>query len=389
MRIVTNTSVLTTFINKVQAACAKKNAALPILQHILFCKIDDDYYLVGSSSDQWMQVRIDFGSVEGDWFNFLLPFGAITSALALLPDQPCTLDIEDLDKEKTGHALKVTTMQGNGKETVLNSVVLTADEYPEWAKAAVTTTITLPVKQLLTYTKEASKYSAQDELRPVMNGVYLDIYPEKVIYVATNTHVLYRNIIPQKEPIIKEGEHFGVNIPKDAVAMLASALYGEEEVTISFDDRTVSFSTQNVLFKSVLLAGRYPNYNSVIPANNGKVAKVLVRDFVRSISLVRNFTSQATDLISLRFGLMDVEVSACDYDFGQEGKDFVTLEENKGVPDKFAIGLKGSSILTCLKDICTDNVIMEMSAPSTAVLLHEDSEGSDLTLLLMPMLLNN
>lgn len=110
---------------------------------------------------------------------------------------------------------------------------------------------------------------------------------------------------------------------------------------------------------------------------------------IHSISLVRNFTSHATDLISLRFGLLDVEVSACDYDFGEEGKDFVPLEENKGVPDKFAIGLKGSSILTCLKDICTDNVIMEMSAPSTAVLLHEDSEISDLTLLLMPMLLND
>lgn len=389
MKIVTNTSVLTTFINKVQAACAKKNAALPILQHILFKKEGDEYYMVGSSADQWMQVRIDFGEVEGKWFNFCLPFGSITSAIALLPDQPCTLTIEEGSKDSDGHAVQLTTMQGNGKETVLNAMALKAETYPDWAKATTTTSITLPVKQLLTYTKEAAKYSAKDELRPVMNGVYLDIYPDKIIYVATDTHRLYRNIIQQKENIIPEGEHYGVNIPKDAVAMLSSAIGGEEDVEISFDERVVCFQTPNTLFKSTLLVGRYPNYNAVIPTANDKVAKLPLTDLIRSINLVRNFTSQAADLISFRFSMMDVEVSACDFDFGAAGKDYVTLAENKSIPDKFAIGLKGSSILSCLKDICTDNVVMEMSLPSSAVLLHEDAEESGLTLLLMPMLLND
>lgn len=387
MKIVTSTSVLASFINKVQAACAKKNAALPILQNILFCKENEDYYLVGSSAEQWMQVRIDFASVEGKWSDFCLPFGAITSAVAMLPEQPCTLDVEDVNKNNSGRAIRLTTMQGNGKETVLESMVLNAEDYPRWSEVATTTTIKLPVRQLLTYTKEASKYSGQNELRPVMNGVLLDIYPNETIYVATDGHRLYRNIIKQEQPVIPDGEHYCVNIPKDAVAMLASALGGEEEVEVSFDDSKVSFSAANTLFKSVLLAGTYPNYNSVIPTDADKEVKIAVRDLQRSISLVRNFASLASDLISLRFGLMDVEVSACNYDFGEGGKDYVTLVENNNVPDNFAIGLKGSSILACLKDICTDNLKIEMIDASRAVLLHEDAEDSGLTLLLMPMIL--
>lgn len=383
MKITTSTSVLSRVLGKVKAAVGGKKESISILQNALF-KIEDEHEMkvIGSSSELYMEVSVPV-AVEGKRFDFCLPYGSVTSALALMPEQPITLDVQ----EGKNHVVTFSSMDHNGKVTTFSSVALSAEAYPFFADPTPLVVIDMQVKDLLTYTKEATKYAADNELRPVMNGIYLDVYPDKFVFVASDGHRLYRQICPLQEPIFKDSEHYSADIPKVAISAL-SAFEKEETVKVFINEKTVKFESPSVKLMSVLYAGRYPNYNHVIPASDRRVV-VNVSDFIRSARLVRNFASANSDLMRLKVGAMLMDVVAEDLDFSESGQDSVAIVDSQNVPGGFQIGLNAGTLLCCLSDIHTENVIMEVTDSSRAIIFKEDSEDSNLTLLAMPMQLND
>lgn len=384
MIITTNTSVLSLILSKVKQAINPKNA-MPILQNVLFHEKDGEYYLIGSSTEQWIQYKILL-SVEGKWFDFCLPVGRVISALSLLPDQPMTMVVDD---EKP-HGIEFHVMGENGKETKISVSSVDAISYPIWEHHDFIREFKgLQVKSLLPCIKEASKYSAQDLLHPVMNGIYLDFYSDRYVVVASDGHRLYKNVLRPTEKLMEDGEQANTNIPKDTVSLLLSTMMKEDSVDVAISDNVVKFSTQDITIMATVLAGKYPRYDMVIPCNNEKEAVFAKQDLMRSVKLVRNFASATSDLVAINFNMMLATVSAKDLDFGEDARDSVLLVNQKNLTADFQIGLKASTLLACLSDVQSENVKMQMNLASTAVLIREDDENSELTLLLMPMIVDD
>lgn len=381
MIITTNTVALSIILSKVKQAIYAKNA-MPILQNVLFHEKDGEYYLIASSTELWISHKIQF-SVDGNWFDFCLPVDRVISALSLLPDQPLFLNVAD---EKP-HPIEFKTVDSTNKETKFTVSSVEAEAYPMWGNHRFEPLATeLSIKSFLPSVKEAAKYSAKDLLRPVMNGVYLDFCSDKLVVVASDGHRLYKNVVKLENHLVKEGEHIGTNLTKELVALLLGSIMKDERVDISVDTTsTIRFATSDITVMGTMIEGTYPHYNRVIPSNNNKEVLVSKADLLRSVKLVSKFASAASELIVLDFGLL-MDISARDLDFGESAKDSVVMIDSKMISSGFQVGLKSSTLLTCLSDIQTKNVRLLMNSASCPVLIKEDDENSDLTLLLMPMI---
>lgn len=255
---------------------------------------------------------------------------------------------------------------------------------------------TMQTDRLLQPMKQAATCAGSDELRPVMNGVALDCYVDKMVIVSSDGHTLYKRTLGDLgvgwldyQEFVATGSAI-VLVPKQVLKIAATAFQGREQVTLTVDTQRMEWQSGGICLVSRTIEGRYPNYNSVIPQQNPhriEIDRLAMRSSLRRIS---PFASDSSQLGTLRRDGDHLMLSAQDIDFSRAAEEQVTLL-NAGdttLPDGFEIGFKLTTMLSLLDLAETDNVILHVADPSRAMLLTEEDKNSSLTLLLMPMLIN-
>ena len=261
-----------------------------------------------------------------------------------------------------------------------------ADEYPQTPRLgdnAVNVTMEAPV--MLNGINRALFATADDELRPVMNGIYFDITTEDITFVASDGHKLVRN----KTYKARGNEKAAFILPKKPASLLKNLLPKEQgDVQIGFDDRNAIFTLENYSMTCRLIEGRYPNYNSVIPQNNPHKATIDRAAFMSALKRVSVFSSAASSLIKLHLDFNRIQISGQDIDFSTSAEETLMCQY-EGNP--MSIGFKSTFLIDILNNISSQEVIMELADPSRAgVILPVDQEDEeDLLMLLMPMMLND
>ena len=227
--------------------------------------------------------------------------------------------------------------------------------------------------------------TADDELRPVMNGIYFDITTEDITMVASDGHKLVRC----KTLAAKGNERAAFILPKKPANLMKNLLPKEQgTVTIEFDERNAVVTLESYRMVCRLIEGRYPNYNSVIPQNNPykvTVDRLLLIGALRRVSI---FSSQASSLIKLRMQENRIVISAQDIDFSTSAEETLACQY-AGNP--MSIGFKSTFLIDILNNISADEVVIELADPSRAgvIVPAEQEENEDLLMLLMPMMLND
>ena len=227
--------------------------------------------------------------------------------------------------------------------------------------------------------------TADDELRPVMNGIYFDISQQDVTLVSSDGHKLVRN----KSFASTGNEKAAFILPKKPSNLLKNLLPKEQgDVQICFDDKNAMFTMENYQMTCRLIEGRYPNYNSVIPQNNPHKAVVDRAIFISALKRVSVFSSQASSLIKLSLKENSMTISAQDIDFSTSAEETLICQYDG---KDMSIGFKSSFLIDILNNISSQNVIIELADPSRAGLIvpEEQEENEDLLMLLMPMMLND
>ena len=215
--------------------------------------------------------------------------------------------------------------------------------------------------------------TANDELRPVMNGIYFDLTADALAIVASDGHKLVRS----KNFTIKSESPSAFNLPKK----------DGDDAIIKFDERSAEIQFTDGVMRCRLIDGRYPNYNSVIPNNPNEVT-VDRRGLQSALRRVLPFASESSQLIRFHIESGRFEVSSEDIDFSTSAKEQLSCEYN-GSP--ISIGFKGSSLMEILGNITSDNIIIQLADPSRAGIIvpAEQPENEDILMLIMPMLLND
>ena len=331
--------------------------------------------ITASDSDNVIKSVIDLTESDGNG-EFCIPNRVLLDALKELPEQPLTFDIDT-----TTYAVKVVYQNG-----LYNFTAQNADEYPRTQSMTdAAHTITIPANVLIDNISRCLFATANDELRPIMNGVYFDLTADSLAIVASDGHKLVRN----KNFTIKSETPASFDLPKKPANLLKNILSKEdEEVVIKFDDRNAEIKYADGVLNCRLIDGRYPNYNSVIPTDNPCQVTVDRRALLSALRRVIPFASESSQLVRLHIESGKIEVSSEDMDFATSAKEQIACDY---AGNSMSIGFKGSSLMEILSNLSSDQIIIMLADPSRAGIIvpAEQPENEDVLMLIMPMLLND
>lgn len=374
MKFVISSTALFSHLQAIGRVINSKNT-LPILDCFHLELNDGVLSLTASDNETTMSTSLEVNESDG---NCRLSINAktILDALKEIPEQPLTFDFNP-------NTLEILVQYMNGRYSV---VAQNADEYPIPVTLGETAVhVEMEASTLLNGINRALFATADDELRPVMNGIYFDITTEDITMVASDGHKLVRN----KNFATKGNEKAAFILPKKPATLLKNLLGKEQgSVSIDFDDRNATFTMPSYRMVCRLIEGRYPNYNSVIPQNNPHKVTIDRAILLSALKRVSVFSSQASSLIKLRLQDNQLILSGQDIDFSTSAEENINCNY-AGSP--MSIGFKATFLIDILNNISGQDVVIELADPSRAGVLvpAEQEENEDLLMLLMPMMLND
>ena len=349
--------------------------SLPILDCFLFSVHDGQLTVTASDSENVMRGTLNLENCEGEG-DFAVNNHTILDAVKELSEQPLSLDV-DMGEMK----IYITYQNGS-----YNFPILNADEYPKAQTVSENaTTITIDAGILSDNVNRSLFATAQDELRPVMNGIYFDLQADSLAIVASDGHKLVRN----KNFMIKSDIPASFILPKKPATLLKNVLSKDGgDVVIRFDDRSADISFAEGNLSCRLIEGKYPNYNSVIPQDNPNQVTIDRKSLIGALRRVLPFASDSSQLIRFHVAAGLLELRAEDIDFATSAKESVTCEYGGNPMD---IGFKGSSMLEILNNLESEDVTIQLADPSRAgiIIPGVQPENEDILMLIMPMLLND
>ena len=375
MRCTVSSSALSSKLNMLAKVIGSKNS-LPILDCFLFQVANGEMSITASDSDNVIKSTLALTDHDGEG-EFCVPNRVILDALKELPEQPLHFDVDT-----AGEAVAIKIVYQNG---LYNFTGQSAEEYPRTQSMNDScTTVSLPTEMLINNISRSLFATANDELRPVMNGIYFDLTADALAIVASDGHKLVRS----KNFTIKSESPSAFNLPKKPASLLKNILSKDgDDAIIKFDDRSAEIQFTDGVMRCRLIDGRYPNYNSGIP-NNPNEGTVDRRGLQSALRRVLPFASESSQLIRFHIESGRFEVSSEDIDFSTSAKEQLSCEYN-GSP--ISIGFKGSSLMEILSNLTSDNIIIQLADPSRAGIIvpAEQPENEDILMLIMPMLLND
>lgn len=374
MRFNLSSSALSSRLQALSKVIVNKNS-LAILDSFLFEISNNQLTITASDSENTIKSTINLDSSDGE-ASFAVNNQTILDAVRELPEQPLSLNVNMEE-------LKIYITYQNGSS---NFPIQSAAEYPKAQPISDTaTTISIDANMLSENINRSLFATGQDELRPVMNGIFFDLTAEGLAIVATDGHKLVRNKLYN----IKNETPASFILPKKPANLLKNVLSKDSgEVVIRFDQRQAEISYPEGNLSCRLIEGKYPNYNSVIPNSNPNLITIDRRSLVGAIRRVSPFASESSQLIRFHIENSLLTLNAEDIDFAISAKESITCEYG-GNP--MSIGLKSSSMLDILNNLESESVTIQLADPSRAgvIVPAELPENEDILMLIMPMLLND
>lgn len=376
MDFVVSSSHLLGHLQLVSKVVGSKNA-LPILDNLLFDIRDGKLTVTASDLETTLQTTIDLDSNNGNGL-IAVDTKKIMEVLKEFSEQPLTFNIDTDD-------LKIEIVSSNGKFTMVGQ---NGEDFPAipTIKADKVTRVEIIPDILYSGISSSIFATGEDELRPVMNGIYIELQTGGINFVATDAHKL----VKYRRKEIKVEEEASFILPKKPAAILKGVLpKAFSEVTLEFDDKNAMFIFNNFKLICRLVEGVYPNYSTVIPKDNPNKLAVDRVEFISSLKRVAIFSNQASNLVGLAISGNQLRISAQDIDYAIAGQETINCQYDG---DEMEIGFKSNFLIEILNNIGTTEVTLELSDPTRAGIVvpkDNDNDSEEVLMLLMPMMINN
>lgn len=367
-------SELLSHLSSISRVLSSKNP-MPILENFLFNISGDKLVITASDGDTTMVTSVSLESVEGNGSLVVSPKNLIEP----LKEMPQQMILFEVDEDN----LEIFVKYDSGK---FNFIAGNAKEYPiqkPLEKEALK--FTLPASTLLGGIQSTIFATADDDLRPVMNGIYFDIREDQLVFVASDSKKLVRLI----NNSVKAGFTANFILPKKPANLLKNVISKDAgDATISFDSKSARIEAGDFTVSCRLIDGRFPRYESVIPKNNVNKMTIDRQTLINVLRRVAVFANAATNQVKFDLVQDNVTVSAQDIDFSVSATESVACSY-AGAP--MAIGFRANFLVEILNTISSAEVEVQLSDPARAALIVpvENAENEDLLMLIMPMMLTD
>lgn len=346
---------------------------LPILDNFLFELNDSKLTVSASDLETTMSSTIDVESNSNG--SIALPARLLLDTLKTFPEQPLTFIVED------NNTVEISSNYGKYALAYANG-----NEFPKAVTLENPSTTTITGDILATAISKTIFAAGNDDLRPVMSGVFFQFSTEGLTFVATDAHKL----VKYTREDAKANQTAEFIMPKKPLNLLKSILAGSDEgVVIEYNDSNAKFTFESTELICRLIDGKYPNYEAVIPKENPNKLTIDRTQFLNSVRRVSIFSNKTTHQIRLKIAGAELNISAEDIDYSNKAEERLTCEYQG---DDMQIGFNSRFLTEMLNNLNADDVQLEMSLPNRAGILTPIDgldEGEKVTMLVMPVMLNS
>lgn len=375
MKFVVSSSELLGHLQAISRVISSKNT-LPILDNFLFNLTGSDLEITASDLESTLITRMKLENTDGDG-TIALPARILLETLKEFSVQPLTFDINL-------STMAVEISSENGKFNVVGQNGIDFPALPS-IKKDKQFSFNINADVLLSGITKTLFATADDELRPVMGGVFVEAATDKITFVASDAHKLVR----YQRTDAHADDNSSFILPKKPASLLKNILPKEEGlVKVEFDDKNAFFILSDHKVVCRLVEGNYPNYNSVIPKNNPRKITIDRVEFYNTLKRVSVFSNQASNLVKLQLNGNQIMVSAQDIDFSISAYERIKCQYEG---EEIEIGFKSVFLLEILANIGSQDVMIELADPTRAGLflpVSAENDAEDLLMLLMPMMIN-
>lgn len=350
------------------------NNSLPILDNFLFELKEDHLRVTASDLETTMSVKIELSNIE-EPDSIAVPAKLLLDTLKTFPEIPLTFSVEP-------QTMLVEISAGEGKFRLSGA---NPDEFPKIPQIESIGKAEMPASVLSTAINKTLFATGNDDLRPMMSGVYCQLTPDGTTFVATDAHKL----VKYTRVDISVEEETALILPKKPLNQLKNTMgLADDKVVMEYNQTNAFFKFNNFELVCRLIEGRYPNYEAVIPRENPNkliVERSLILGCMRRVAL---FANQSTHQVRFRITGQEMYLSAEDIEYANQANERLACQYTG---EDIEIGFNSKFILEMLNNMEGENICLEMSVPNRPGLLvpaEKDNENEDLLMLVMPVMLN-
>ncbi len=373
MKFTVSSSALLSLLATTGKVINSKNT-LPILDYFLMELSGNELKVTTSDLETTLVGTIQVDNVEKEG-TVAAPAKLMLDVLKECSEMPLTLEVNESNWE-----INIAWNSGHSSVPGANPV-----SYPQTHELSVEKTeVSLDVDVLVNGINKTLFATADDELRPVMNGVYFNLDEAELTCVATDAHKLVKHTVE-----CACGVKAAFILPKKPANLLKNILLKEEgEVKMTFDQKNVVFELSSSTLVCRLIEGAYPNYNVVIPQANPNKLLVDRVGLLNAIKRVAVCSNPTTNLIRLDIANNKVVLAAQDVNFSISANETLACSY-EGAP--ITIGFKSTFLVEILTNLETPTILVELADSTRAGVykpVYDDVQNSSTLMLLMPMMIN-
>ena len=348
------------------------NTVLPILEDFLFEVEKNKLTVVATDLETVMKVTLEVESKESG--RVCIPAKILLDSLKNIPDQPLTFTID------SNFGIEITS--DNGKYRVMGE---NPDNFPKEPQSDDTTHFTTTSSALVTAINKTLFAVSSDDLRPAMTGVFFELDPKGLQFVATDAHrlVRYKRLdvsCPKTDSLI---------VPKKPLNLLKAALpLNEDKITVSYNGNHLFVSHGATQMSCRLIDARFPDYKVVLPLDNPYKLTLDRSDFQGALRRVNVFSNKSTNQVVLNIQGSELQLAAQDVDFSFEGNERMKCRYDG---EDLSIAFNAKFLIEMLNATDSEEIKIELSTPTKAGIIKptDQDENEELLMLVMPLMLNN
>ena len=356
MRFIVSTSTLLKQLQAVNGA-SSSSTVLPILENFLF-EIKDGQLTISATDLQTSMTT-----------------SLAVESLKTLPDQPIAFSVD-------AQTFAIEISAGDGKYKLSGE---NGEDFPKIPMVENASSVNMPASVLGEAINKTIFAVSNDDLRPAMTGVFCQLSPQGITFVATDAHKLVR----YRRFDTKSDAATAFILPKKALNLLKSSLPSEDvNVSVEYNTTSAFFRFGNINLICRLIDERYPDYEAVIPQNNPNKLTLDRSLFLNCLRRVVIFANKTTHQVRLKINGSELNISSEDVDFSNEAHERLSCQYEG---EDMEIGFNAKFLIEMLGNLEGDEVTLEMSTPNRAGLLvpQTNNENENVLMLVMPVMLNN
>lgn len=278
---------------------------------------------------------------------------------------------------KEGSGRRVSVSAGKSRFAL---AILPVAEFPsvEESQFGVAECV-LPQTQLKALITKTYFAMAQQDVRYFLNGLLLELNQGVIRFVATDGHRLATAFL--EDDGIKQDKNLQVIIPRKGVMELMRLLKDtDDSAHIAIGSNHICIRTDELMFTSKLIEGKFPNYNAVIPKNGDKEVLIEANQFKQALTRVSILSNETYRGIRINLG-------------GNLLRLFTNNPEQEEAEEEFSVEYKHSDLeigfnVNYFLDICntvtTDQLKLTFSSSDGGILV-EEADKNNVCYVVMPM----